>query len=145
MRGGTEATALVVGFGEACKLALARLATDDWVRTGLLRDDFEERVQALVPGSAVNGAGQRLPNTSNIHLPGMDGDALVTFLDQRGICVSSGSACMERAITPSHVLLAMFGDHDRANESLRVSIGVETTREEIDSLLAGIKDFAEVA
>lgn len=143
LRGGTENVPYIVGLGVAAELAQAR-QLDAWKNVAALRDFFENEVLDRIDGAEINGAtGKRLPNTSNIYLPEMDGDALVTFLDQKGICVSSGSACMESAITPSHVIQAMSGSHDRASESLRVSLGPETKREDLDQLLIAIEAFAE--
>jgi cysteine desulfurase len=110
-----------------------------------MRDAFERSVLERIVGAKINGGvGHRLPNTSNIHFPGIDGDALVTFLDQQGICVSSGSACLESAITPSHVILAMTDSHDRATESIRVSPGLESTAENLQRLLAAFETFAAI-
>jgi cysteine desulfurase len=110
----------------------------------MLRDRFEQEVVVSF-AAAVNGRNcTRIPNTSNIHLPGLDGDGLVMFLDQRGICISSGSACLESAITPSHVILAMTGSHDRANESIRISIGLNTSETELLNIKYAIDEFAAI-
>lgn len=143
-RGGTENVSHIVALGKAAEISASRGA-DCWSRVAETRDALECKVLERIPGAAVNGAlSQRLPNTSNIYLPGIDADALVTFLDQQGICVSSGSACLESAITPSHVVLAMSGSHERASESIRVSFEAETSRSEIDQLLLALEAFREV-
>ncbi len=144
-RGGTENVPGVVGFGIAAGHALANIQTfGDRVTT--LRVKFEEEILNAIHGAEINGGSSpRLPNTTNIHIPGCDGDAVVTYLDQRGFCVSSGSACMESAITPSHVILAMSGSHERANESIRISIGADTTAEELRQLVGALKDFVAVS
>ncbi|MCX6864709.1 MAG: aminotransferase class V-fold PLP-dependent enzyme, partial [Verrucomicrobia bacterium] len=72
----------------------------------------------------------------------VDSDAAVLYLDSHGICVSSGSACLEHAITPSHVLLAMSGSHDRANESLRISLGWKSTEDKLQRLINALETFA---
>ena len=140
-RGGTENVSHIVALGAAARLALERGA-NTWSAVAALRDDLEKQIFQRVPGALVNGSGSsRLPNTSNLNLPGIDGDALVTFLDQHGICISSGSACMESAITPSHVILAMTSSHDRASESIRVSLGFDTTEEKIEELFRSLNLF----
>lgn len=140
-RGGTENVSHIVALGAAARLAHERGA-NAWSAVAALRDDLEKQICQRVPGARVNGSGSpRLPNTSNLTLPSIDGDALVTFLDQHGICISSGSACMESAITPSHVILAMTGSHDRASESIRVSLGFETTEEKIEELFRSLNLF----
>ena len=71
----------------------------------------------------------------------MDGDGAVIFLDQKGIYVSSGSACMESAIAPSHVILAMTGSHERASESIRISLGGANTSDDLKALLEALTEF----
>jgi len=141
MRGGTENVPAIVGLGVAANIAWKNLEKSHQ-SSGDTRDWFEKQLLTDIPCAEINGGSSpRLPNTSNIHLPGCDGDALVTFLDQKGFCISSGSACMESAITPSHVILAMSGSHERASESIRISIGVETTAEELRQLIDALKGF----
>jgi cysteine desulfurase len=131
LRGGTENVAQIVALGAAAELVQSR-GFDGWADVARLRESFERDVCRIVDGAEVNGArSTRLPNTSNIYFPGLDGDAVVTFLDQQGVCVSSGSACLESAITPSHVILAMTGSHDRASDSIHVSLGIETTEDDL--------------
>jgi cysteine desulfurase len=143
-RGGTENVAQIVGLGVAAEQAGGREATA-WDRIGVLRDRFELQVQEHFRRAQINGVGSvRLPNTSNVHIPDIDGDALVTFLDQLDIYVSSGSACLESAITPSHVLIAMTGSHDIASESVRISLGLDSTSNELNSALGKIREFAEL-
>ena len=144
LRGGTESVPLIIALGTATEIAHGR-GDDAWNQIVILRDEFEAMILNRLSGAQVNGAGShRLPNTSNLHFPGMDGDALVTFLDLHGICVSSGSACLESAITPSHVILAMMNAHDRANESVRFSFGLGTTVKELQRLTVAIEEFSEL-
>lgn len=141
-RGGTENVSHIVGLGAAAAAVSGR-GSASWADVESLRNEFERKLCASIPRAEINGAGSpRLPNTSNVHLPGFDGDALVTFLDQRGICVAAGSACMESAITPSHVILAMTGSHDHANESIRISVGLCTTKEDLLNLTGAIARFS---
>ncbi len=144
LRGGTESVPLIVALGKAAEIALAR-SEGDSSRIREIRDGFETTLKRLVPSVQFHGAGaERIPNTSNFHIPGMDGDAVVTFLDQRGICASSGSACLESAISPSHVILTMTGSHDKASESLRVSLGSSNTAEELEITAKAIAEFVSL-
>lgn len=143
-RGGTENVPHIVALGTAAEIAKQRLHSV-WQTVADLRDAFEQETLKCIRGSQVNGGTSlRLPNTSNLYLPGMDSDALATFLDQREICISSGSACLQSAITPSHVVLAMTGSHETASQSIRVSLGPKSTKEDITHLLQAVKDFADL-
>jgi cysteine desulfurase len=145
MRGGTESVPLIVAFGAAAEVVSNR-DLRSWNPIKNLRDAFESLLTQRIPRAEINGAGtERLPNTSNAYLPGLDGDAIVTFLDQKGVCISSGSACLESAITPSHVILAMAGSHERAAESIRVSIGLNTSKDELAILTDAIVNFTLIA
>lgn len=142
-RGGTENVAHIVGLGKAAEIALLR-QSDRWDSIAELRNRFESEITDRILGSRINGRGSgRLPNTSNINLPSLDGESVVTYLDQQGICVSSGSACLESAITPSHVLMAMTGSYEIADESIRVSLGLETTADELERLVAALEAFTK--
>ncbi|MBB5036146.1 cysteine desulfurase family protein [Prosthecobacter dejongeii] len=138
-RGGTENVAGIIGLGTAAAVAQKKLpAYDATVRP--LRDALEEGILTAIPNTQRNGhVIQRLPNTTNIFLPGMDSDATLTFLDSQNICASSGSACMESAITPSHVIKTMSGSHERSSESIRFSLAPENTMEEIHAVLHNMK------
>jgi len=131
MRGGTECVPLIVALGAAAELVSKRDAAY-WKPVKKLRDEFEQLLIHRIPRARINGDGaERLPNTSNVFLPGLDGDSVVTFLDQNGICISSGSACLESAITPSHVILAMSNSYERASESVRISLDSKSNAEEL--------------
>lgn len=141
-RGGTENVSHIVGLGVAAKMISSR-SLNSWNHVSALRDSMERKMLESIEGAQVNGrSSNRLPNTSNLYLPGLDGDALVTFLDQQGICISSGSACLENAITPSHVIQAMTGSHERASESVRISLAHDTTEDELRKLTDAIETFA---
>lgn len=132
-RGGTESVPLIVAMGVAAEQSSVR-GTDAWVRVKAMRDALEKAVLESISGAYVNGDSPRLPNTLNFGVPGIDSTALVTYLDGQGVCVSSGSACMESAQSPSHVILAMTRNHQQATESIRISLGYETRPEEIDAV-----------
>ena len=143
-RGGTENLANIVALGTAADLSTS-CGGQEWAHLALLRDEVERSLTTLLAGVEVHGStSQRLPNTSNLYLPGLDSDSLVTYLDRQGICVSSGSACLESAITPSHVIFGMSGSYERASESIRISIGSETTKEDLQKLHSAISGFVAI-
>ena len=122
-RPGTENVPGCVAFGAAAELAGRNLAADA-ERMAALRDRFENAVLGRISGARVNGARWgRLPNTSNLHIDGVDGEALTIALDLRGFAVSTGAACSSGAIAPSHVLVAIGLGAEGARSSLRVSLG----------------------
>jgi cysteine desulfurase len=131
LRPGTENVPAIVGFGKACELARARLDADAR-RVAELRDHFEKQILARISGTRVNGGGDRLPNTSNIAFPRLDGEAITINLDMQGMAVSTGAACSSADKTPSHVLVAMGQSAAEARSSVRFSFGRDTTDEEID-------------
>ncbi|HOB32852.1 MAG TPA: aminotransferase class V-fold PLP-dependent enzyme, partial [Verrucomicrobiota bacterium] len=89
-----------------------------------------------IPRTVRNGSKQhRLPNTSNLSFEGVEAEGILLMLDQLGICASSGSACTSGSLDPSHVLVAMGCSVARARASVRFSLGIENTEEEVDYLL----------
>jgi cysteine desulfurase len=138
-RGGTQN----VPYAEALALALEQAQADQEAtagRLGALRDAFEREVLARIPDVTINGAGApRVPNTSNLHFHGADGEALLIALDLEGICVSSGAACASGTLTPSHVLTAMGLTPAQAHGSLRFSMGPGTTEAEVDRVVEALR------
>ncbi|NNN06212.1 MAG: aminotransferase class V-fold PLP-dependent enzyme [Elusimicrobia bacterium] len=136
-RGGTENVAGVVALGAACELARRELSAAAAHALALRR-----RVEAgalAISGARLNGDPERrLPNTSHLSFPGLDGHSLVVALDLEGVCVSSGPACSSGASTPSHVLSAMGVTPDLATASIRVSVGWGTTDADVDRFLAAL-------
>jgi cysteine desulfurase NifS len=134
LRAGTENVPGIAGLGMAAQLAIQRLPEMSRIRT--LRDRLETGIQRIVPDAKRNGPEEeRLPNTLNITLPGMRGESVVLALDQRGVALSSGSACRAGSPEPSHALLAMGLSPEEAHCALRFSLGIENTEEEIDRTL----------
>ena len=134
-RGGTENVPGIVGVGRAAELASARLR-DENTRVRMLRDRLETGLLEQIHGSRRNGPAEpRLPNTSNIAFDGVEAEGILMLLDQAGICASSGSACATGSLDPSHVLTAMGCDAARARASVRLSLGVDNTIEEVDYAL----------
>lgn len=133
-RAGTENLPAIAGFAKAMEIA----STDIEKRaekTAKQRDRLIEGILKL-PRTRLNGDPvKRLPGTVNISIEGVEGESLLLMLDLNGICASSGSACTSGSLDPSHVLLALGLKHEVAHGSLRLSIGDETTDEDIDYIL----------
>ena len=131
-RAGTENVASIVALGKAAELAGAAMHEEATVVRGL-RDRFEEAILTEIPGTEVNGdRAERLPNTSNLYFPGLDGEAMLVLLDKENLCASAGSACTTGSLHPSHVLTAMGFSPERARGSLRFSFSRFNTDDEIE-------------
>jgi len=131
-RGGTENTPSIIALGKACELAAANLPVENG-RVRALRDKLENGLLATVPHSRVNGkSAHRLPNTTNISFEFVEGEGILLLLDEYGICASSGSACTSGSLQPSHVLRAMGVPFTMAHGSVRFSLSIYNTEEEID-------------
>lgn len=134
-RGGTENVASIVGFGRAAELAMARLHEEN-TRVRALRDRLESAILSTIPHTFRNGAKEpRLPNTCNIAFDFVEAEAVLLLLDQIHVCASSGSACTTGSLDPSHVLMAMGLTPMRARGSVRFSLGIYNTEEDVDYLL----------
>ena len=129
-RAGTENVPAIAGLGVAARLAATKLG-DEAARLGALRDRLEAAVLDAVPDSAVNGTGNRVPNTTNISFGGVEAEALLIALDLEGIAVSTGSACSSGTLEPSHVLRAMGFSPHRAQNSIRFSLGLGNTHDDV--------------
>lgn len=142
-RAGTENVAGIVGMGVAAELAARGLATE-MPRVATLRDRFEAGVSARFPEVRFHGdADNRLPNTTNFALPGLEAQALLIGLDQLGVACSIGSACASGSPDASHVLRAMGIPEAEAKASLRVSLSRLNTAEEVDAALSALTVTAE--
>jgi cysteine desulfurase len=132
-RAGTENLPGIVGIGKAAELAKQWLGSSGPAEMAAMRDRLQDAVLTAMEGAGVNGLGApRVPNTTNLWFDHIEGEALVIALDLKGLAVSSGAACSSGAIEPSHVLLAMGLPHQRARASIRVSLGKQTTQDDID-------------
>jgi len=130
LRAGTENVAAIVGFGKAAELAKAELAQ----RTGqlLALRELMEASLTTIPGLSIFARqADRLPNTVQFGIPEIDGEMLLMKLDQKGIAVSSGSACASGGNSPSPVLIAMGVETGLAKSAIRVSLGLANTPDEI--------------
>lgn len=141
-RGGTLNVPSIVGLGVACELRHRNLSSAI-ERMSRLRDRFEAVVLSAIPGVRINGAGaQRVPNTSNITVSGVDGMALVARLEDRGILCSQVSACSSGRPEPSQTLLAMGRSRDDAYSSLRIALAVDTREEDVEIAAEALVDEA---
>jgi cysteine desulfurase len=134
LRSGTLPTPLIVGLGEACRLAAAEMA-EDARRIALLRDRLEAGLRSGIPGLVVNGSrAARIPGNLNLTFPHATAAALMAKVP--ALCLSTGSACSSAEIEPSYVLRAMGLSADAASRTLRIGIGRFTSRAEIDAAIA---------
>lgn len=135
IRGGTENTGGIVGFGVAARLARERLSEAG--RIAALRDRLESRILAGIPETRVAGGGAaRLPNTTTILFGGLSGEALLMRLDLDGVAVSVGSACSSGTLAPSPAILALGYTREEARGAVRFSLSRWNTADEIDRVLA---------
>lgn len=138
-RAGTENIPAIIGMAAAMEDACAHLA-ENASKIGALRDRL---IQGLseIPHAVLNGdAEKRLPGNVHFCFEGIEGESLLLFLNDKGICASSGSACTSGSLDPSHVLLAIGRPHEIAHGSLRLSLSEETTEADIDTTIQAVKD-----
>jgi len=142
-RGGTENTASIVGLGKACELAAQNMQLEN-TKVKQLRDKLENGLLNSVPNSRVNGdRSYRLPNTTSISFEYVEGEAILLMLDEFHICASSGSACTSGSLQPSHVLRAMGVPFTMAHGSIRFSLSIYNTEDEIDFVLDKVPGVIE--
>jgi len=142
-RPGTEDVAAIAGMGKAAELALTGMRKDSERIRGL-RDRLERGLLDRVPHSWVNGArAPRVPNTANLTFPFIEGESMVIALDLKGLACSTGAACSSGALEPSHVLMALGLAPEDARATLRLSLGHQTTEDEIDFALETIPPVIE--
>ncbi|BBO76315.1 cysteine desulfurase NifS [Desulfosarcina widdelii] len=134
-RAGTENSASIIGLGRAAQLATEWMDEEN-SRVRAFRDKLESELLKRVPASMVNGDPEnRLPNTTSIAFEYIEGEAILLLMDQHGICASSGSACTSGSLEPSHVLRAMGVPFTAAHGSIRFSLSIYNTEEEIDFII----------
>ena len=136
-RAGTENVAGIAGLGVAAQVAADKL-NGETSRLGRLRDRLESEILCNVSGAELNGTGQRVSNTTNISFDGIEAEALLIALDLEGIAVSTGSACSSGTLEPSHVLRAMGFSPQRAQSSIRFSLGLGNTEEHVTRVVASL-------
>lgn len=140
-RAGTENVTGIVGLGKAVEIAMATMEERTKKETEL-RDYLITRILAEIPYARLNGDRvKRLPNNVNISFQFIEGESMLIMLDMAGICGSSGSACTSGSLDPSHVLLAIGLPHEIAHGSLRLTLGEENTKEEMDYVVEQLKEI----
>ncbi len=134
-RAGTENVPAIAAFAKAVELSLTAMERED-VRLRELQSRFEQLLRKKIPEFARNGADgeHSLPGYLNIYIPGVKAETLLIVLDLQGVCCSAGSACTTGALDPSHVLRAIGCSKERAEESLRITMGRDTTWEQLVEL-----------
>ncbi|MBR1390053.1 MAG: cysteine desulfurase NifS [Lachnospiraceae bacterium] len=142
-RAGTENVPGIVGFGKAVELAVQTME-ERTARERSLRDRLIERLETEIPYTKVNGDRiNRLPNNVNVCFRFIEGESMLIMLDMKGICASSGSACTSGSLDPSHVLLAIGLPHEIAHGSLRLTLGADTTQEQVDFVVDTLKEIVD--
>ena len=140
-RAGTENVPGIVGLGKAVELAAATMEERAAKETEL-RDYAISRIEKEIPYCRLNGDRvKRLPNNINFSFRFIEGESMLIKLDFKGICASSGSACTSGSLDPSHVLLAIGLPHEIAHGSLRMTLGADTTKEDIDYVADCLKEI----
>lgn len=142
-RAGTENVTGIVGLGKAVEIAFSTM--DERIKKETeLRDYAIDRILSEIPYCRLNGdRKKRLPNNINISFQFVEGESLLIMLDMAGVCASSGSACTSGSLDPSHVLLAIGLPHEIAHGSLRMTLGEETTKEDMDYVVDKLKEIVD--
>jgi len=134
-RGGTENVPYIIGLGKACELAKRHLSEEN-TKVKALRDYLEAKILERIPNTLVNGDRvHRLPNTLSVSFEYVEGESILLLLSDLGICASSGSACTSGSLEPSHVLRAMGVPFTAAHGSIRFSLSIYNTKEEMDYII----------
>ncbi len=142
-RAGTENVPGIVGYGVAAKRASSTMEARAKQETEL-RDYMIGRILKEIPYVKLNGDPvKRLPNNVNVSFQFIEGESLLLMLDGFGICASSGSACTSGSLDPSHVLLAIGLPHEIAHGSLRMTLGEDTTKEDVDFTVERLKEIVQ--
>ena len=142
-RAGTENVPGIAGMAAAAEYVITGCEGEQY-RQMALRDRLEQLIAAQAPDAVINGkAPRRLCNTLNVSFVPHDSEMLLIALDLKGICASSGSACMVGSVMASHVLLAMNLPLERARSAIRLSLGKPTTEAEIDAAAEAIGQIVE--
>lgn len=144
LRSGTENVPLIVGLAKAIEIA-GRNKTKNIERLSKLRDHFIKKIEEKIPQVVLNGDKiQRLPNNINISIPGIDPEFVVLELDEKGIICSTKSACLKDEST-SYVIEALGRDKKYAQSSLRFSLGLATTKKDIDYVVKTLTELIKAS
>ena len=140
LRSGTEDVPAIRGLAKALELAQEEKETEN-ARLTELRDYLIENILKIVPKTRLNGhPTKRLPNNVNISFMDIEGEALILYLNEYGICVSTGSACTSKTLDPSHVILALGMPYETAHGSVRFTLGKSSTQEGMDHVIKVLPD-----
>ncbi len=135
LRSGTENVPGIIGFAKALELAQAEREEEN-SRLVELRDYLIKRLISEIPKTVLNGhPAKRLPNNVNVSVLDIEGEAVILYLDAKGIYISTGSACTSTTLDPSHVILAIGQPYEYAHGSLRFTLGKRTTKEDLDYVM----------
>ena len=140
-RAGTENVPGIVGLGKAVEIAMETME-ESTAKESALRDYLIARIEEEIPFAKLNGLRvKRLPNNVNFCFRFIEGESMLIMLDMAGICGSSGSPCTSGSLDPSHVLLAIGLPHEIAHGSLRLTLGDENTKEQVDYVVDHLKEI----
>ncbi len=144
LRSGTENVPGIVGFGEAMALAQKERAREA-ARVKKLRDRLEKGIMKNIPKVLLNGhPTKRLPNFFNVSILDIEGEAMLLYLDEKGILVNTGSACNSESLEPSAVLVALGRPYEFVHGSIRFTLGKSTTKDEVDHVLKELPGIVRV-
>lgn len=142
-RAGTLNVPGIIGMSKAAVM-VADSMSQDIENVTKVRDYIIERIEKEIPEAFLNGHRQdRLPSNIHFSFKNVNGESLLIMLDQRGICVSAGSACASGSVEASHVLLAMGIDKNIARSSIRMTISEDTTMQDADYVVEALKEVVE--
>ena len=143
MRSGTENVAFIAGFAEALRLGQSERFQES-KRLIELRKMLENGILNNIPKTFINGhPTKRLPNNANITISDIEGEAMMLYLNEFGICTSTGSACTSQSLDPSHVILACGLPYEVAHGTLRFTLGRKTTKEDIKRIIKVLPDIVK--
>ncbi|HVE81117.1 MAG TPA: cysteine desulfurase family protein [Candidatus Dormibacteraeota bacterium] len=143
VRSGTEDVAAAIGLAKALELA-QKDRTAESRRQAHLRDQLIREITTRIPDVTLNGTGkQRLAGNVNITIKWADGETLVAYLDKEGIAVATGSACTAAEEDPSHVLMAIGLTKKEAESSLRITLGRQTTKSELEYFVKKLEEIVQ--
>ena len=139
LRSSTENVPGIIGFGKACELAKERMP--DEMNIAALRDSLIRGILEI-KDSYLNGhPTKRLPNNANFRFSYIEGESMILNLDMKGVSASTGSACSSTSLEPSHVLLAIGLKPEEAHGSLRLTLGRENTKEDVDYVVSTLPEI----
>lgn len=142
-RAGTENVPYIAALGRAAELAMEKMGEENG-RVKALRDRLEQGLLKAVKNTRVSGgAAERLPNTSHVGFEYVEGESILIMLSEKGICASSGSACTSGSLEPSHVMMAMGVPQTYAHGTIRFSLSVYNTEEDVDAVLREVPPVIE--